>query len=86
MQVNHFKARIELILKERGWSVAELARRLGKSQQRIYDIIQRGDPKTSTLRDFASVLDVQPEELLEEVTPEEYGEAFVPKFNPAAGS
>lgn len=83
MQVNHFKARVELILKKKGWSVAELARRLDKSQQRIYDIIQRGDPKASTLRDFAEVLEVSPEDLLEEVTPEEYGEAFVPKFDPA---
>lgn len=81
VKVNHFRARMEIILRKKGWSVTELARRLGKSQQRIYDVIQRGDPKASILRDFAVALGVSPDELLEEVTSEEYGEAFVPTFN-----
>lgn len=80
-EVNHFRARVEIILRAKGWSIAELARQLGKSQQRVYDVIQRGDPKASLLRDFAAALHVSPESLLEEVTPEEYGEAFVPTFS-----
>jgi len=79
-QVNHFRARIELVLHEKGWSMRELARQLGKSQQRIRDIIQRGDPKASVLKEFAEALDVAPEDLLEEVTESEYGETFIPTF------
>lgn len=78
--VNHFRARIEILLRDKGWSMRELARQLGKSQQRTRDIIQRGDPKASVLREFADALGVLPEELLEEVSTEEYGEAFMPTF------
>lgn len=77
---NHFRARVEILLKEKGWSFRELARKLGKSAPRIRDIVERGDPKASTLREIAEALGVAPEDLLEEVTPEEYGEAFLPTF------
>jgi lambda repressor-like predicted transcriptional regulator len=79
-QVNHFRARVEILLRDRGWSMRELARQMNKSQQRTRDIIQRGDPKTSVLKEFADALDVAPEDLLEEVSTEEYGEAFMPTF------
>jgi len=78
--VNHFRARVEILLHERGWSMRELGRAIGKSQQRTRDIIQRGDPKASVLKEFADALGVAPEDLLEEVTPEEYGEKFMPTF------
>ncbi len=80
---NHFRARVQIILRDRGWSFNELARRLGKSPPRINDIVRRGDPKTSVLKEFAEILGVTLEEILEEVTPDEYGEAFMPTFEDA---
>lgn len=83
-RTNHFRARIEIILKERGWSFRELGRQLGKSPPRVRDIVERGDPKASILKEFAEALGVSPEDLLEEVTPSEYGKKFLPTFNDAA--
>lgn len=80
MAVNHFRARVEIILREKGWTTLELARALGKSRQRTKDIINRGDPKTSVLKEFSDALGVEIETLMTEVTPEEYGEKFIPSF------
>jgi len=81
MAVNHFRARVAIVLREKGWSFRELARRLGKSPPRIQDIVDRGDPKASVLREIAEALGVTPESLLEEVSEEEYGKAFLPTFD-----
>ena len=80
-EINHFRARVEILIKKKGWTLTEFARRLGKSHQRIRWLMNRGDPKTSVLKEFADALKVSPEELLEEVTIEEYGDAFLPKFD-----
>ena len=79
-RVNHFRARLEIVLREKGWSFRELGRQIGKSPGSVKDIVDRGDPKASVLKQFADALDVSPEDLLEEVTTEEYGEAFLPVF------
>lgn len=79
--VNHFRARVEILLRERGWSFRELGRQIDKSPQALKDIVDRGDPKASTLKMIADALDVSPDDLLQEVTPEEYGEAFLPVLN-----
>lgn len=78
--VNHFRARVEILLSQRGWSVRDLAQAVGKSRQRTMDIIQRGDPKASVLKEFAEVLEVAPKDLLKEVSPAEYGKNFLPIF------
>jgi len=77
-KINHFKARVEIVLRQRGWSYRELARRLDKSPPRLQDILERGDPKMTLLQEIAKVLGVPPKYLLEEVTVEEYGKAFLP--------
>jgi len=79
-RVNHFRARLEIILRDKGWSFRELGRQLDKSPGSVKDIVDRGDPKASTLKAFAEALDVAPEDLLEEVTADEYGETFLPVF------
>lgn len=85
-KTNHFRARIMIILRQRGWSFNEFARQLDKTPQRVRDVVWRGDPKTSVLREYAEALGVAPEELLEEVTSEEYGEAFLPTFDEENGT
>lgn len=79
-KTNHFRARILIILRQRGWSFNEFARQLGKTTPRVRDVVMRGDPKTSVLKEYAEALGVAPEELMEEVTPEEYGEVMLPTF------
>jgi len=80
-KVNQFKARVELLCKKRGWTLRELARQMDKSPQGLHDVLQRGDPKASLLREFGQVLDVGPDELLEDVSPAEYGEEFMPTMD-----
>ena len=79
--VNHFRARLEILLRARGWTFTELGRQVKKSPQAVKDILDRGDPKASTLKMFADALDVSSDDLLEEVTAEEYGEAMLPVFS-----
>jgi len=80
-KVNHFKARVELLCKRRGLTLREIAERVGKTPQGFHDILQRGDPKASLLRDICSALHVGTDEILEEVSPDEYGEAFMPTMD-----
>ena len=77
-QVNHFRARIEILIRGKGWSFRDLAKAMGRSPQSLRYIINAGDPKRSVLESMATALDVTPDDLLEEVTTEEYGEAFLP--------
>jgi len=77
-QINHFRARIEIYLRQKGWSFRDLAKAMGRSPQSLRYIINAGDPKVSVLESMAGALDVTPDDLLEEVTTEEYGEAFLP--------
>ncbi len=79
-RINHFKARFGILLRKRGWSLTELSRHMGRSQPNIRYIVEKGNPKMSTLKEFADAFDVTSEELLEEVTVEEYGEAMLPTF------
>ena len=76
--INHFRARIVLLLRERNWSFSELGRRIGRSPQNIYNIIEQGNPRASVLKEIADVLEVTTDVLLDNVTPDEYGEALMP--------
>lgn len=77
-KVNQFKARLSIILREKGWSYADLAKAVGKSRQSLRYTVEGGNPKTSTLRLLAAALDVGMDVLLTDVSVEEYGEAFLP--------
>lgn len=79
-QINHFRARVEIAVSEKDSTLAELARGLNKSQTALNRILDRGNPKTSVLREIAEVLEIDPAELLEEVTLAEYGEISIPRL------
>jgi len=77
--VNHIKARIEVECQKLGVTMAEIARRTGRSPQALQDILKRGNPTLSTLREIADAMDVEMDVLIKPVTAEEYGEAHLPK-------
>jgi len=58
--------RIETLLNERGWSQAELARRVGVSQQTIWKLISGGSRQSKYLVPIARALRTTPEYLMGE--------------------
>lgn len=76
--INHIKARIEVECRRSSITVSELARRTGRSPQALRDILVRGNPTLSTIREIAAALEVDMEELIRPVTAEEYGAAHIP--------
>ncbi|XAI96281.1 putative peptidase S24-like protein [Microcystis phage Mae-JY29] len=58
--------RIESLLTERGWSQAQLARRIGVSQQTIWKLVNGTSSTTKHLRSIARELDTSEEYLLGE--------------------
>ena len=74
---NQFRARIEVECKRRGWTLGELAKRLGKSPQTLNALLRRGDPKHSTTMEICKALDMTWLDFQANVTPAEYGEAMM---------
>ena len=79
--VNHFKARVFLLMRQQGMTQTEFADALGRSRPYVRKQLEQADPKLSLLQEIADVLACDPNELLKEVTPEEYGAAFMPHFD-----
>ncbi len=73
------RARLQVECARKGWSLSELARRLGKSPQGLQDVLRRGNPKAETLAEIAEALEVSVARLYQPVTPEEYGRTFMPR-------
>ncbi len=61
----HIGYRISRILREKGWSQAELARRSDVTRQAIWNIINGQDPSLALLRRLAAELGVTEADLLE---------------------
>lgn len=78
--INHFKARFLIELEKRDMSIAQVARNVGKSPQHLSQVIDRGDPKSSVLRQLAESIGLETEDLLREVTLEEFGEIMIPRL------
>lgn len=79
MKRNHFKARVQLLLRQRGMTMTDLARVVGKNPQGLRDILQRGNPKLTVLREFSSALRVPITTLIKPVDEQEYGKALMPR-------
>jgi len=78
--INHFRARVEILLNARSMSASDLAAKLGQNRQRVIYQLERGDPKASTLQEYAAALNVDQSELLKQVSFEEYGQEFIPRM------
>jgi len=68
-------ARVELLCAQRGWSMAEFARKLGMTRQGLYALLMRGNPRIGQLQRIACGLEVPVDDLLAQVNPSEYGRA-----------
>ncbi len=78
--INHFRARVEMELARRNMSIAAIARSIRKTPQHVGAVVDRGNPKTSALREIAEAIGVEPGVLLNEVTAQEYGEVMIPRI------
>lgn len=77
--VNHFRARVELLLKQKKMSQAALAKIMGVQPQSLSTILGHGSPRFSTLQKIAAALECAPEDLIKEVSPDEYA-ALMPQM------
>lgn len=75
--VDSFKIRVEVECRKRGLSMTEAARRTGRTPQAFHDILRRGNPTMKTLSEIADAIGCEMEELLRNVTAEEYGRAHL---------
>lgn len=61
----HIGSKVTSLLGERGWSMAELARRVGVTRAAIWNVCQGHDPSLSLLRRIASELGVSESDLID---------------------
>lgn len=52
------KLRIKEAIREQGFTVQEVATRIGKSKQSLHGIIEKGNPTIGTLSDIAKAINV----------------------------
>jgi len=78
-KINNLKARVQILMAERGMDMKELAQRMGVSTQTVYTILGKANPRVDTLTRFAEAFGVDVSVLLEPVTAEEYGNATIPR-------
>lgn len=68
-----FRERVEICLSNIGMSKAELADALDISQPALWQLLDRGAPRVSTLQRLAEALKIPISELLRPVEADEYG-------------
>ena len=78
--VNQMRARVEVLAVENGWSLAEVARRMGIAPQTLQTILARGVITDEMMERLCEAFDVSEREMQREVTPQEYGEIMLPRF------
>lgn len=72
-----FRERVEICLARIGMSKTELSDMLGISQPALWQLLDRGAPRVSTLQRLAKALRIPVSELLRPVGAREYGEAVL---------
>ena len=77
--INHFAARVDIILHEKEMTRADLARALDITPQGLHRILTTGTPRFDTIHKIACALSVASADLLQEVTPDEYA-ALMPRI------
>lgn len=74
---SQLQARLEILCKGRGWSLAALGRAAGMSRQSLNALLARNNPRVNQLKRLADALGIPSEELIREVSPREYGAAML---------
>jgi lambda repressor-like predicted transcriptional regulator len=77
-KINQVRARVEVECAKRGWTIAELGRRCGRSPQAMNDVLSRQNPRLQTIKELADVLGISVADFFKVVTTEEYGRALMP--------
>lgn len=80
-RINYFQASVEAALARKGWRMTDLARAMGVTSPTLWNILNTGRPRESTILRIAAALDVHPDDLVKPLSPEEYGIATIPRFN-----
>jgi lambda repressor-like predicted transcriptional regulator len=78
-EVNNLRARIEVEAARLGWSLAEVARRMGITPTAFGSILRRQTPKDETIDRIAAALEIDRETLLRPVNAKEYGATMMPR-------
>lgn len=60
------KLRIKEAIKEQGFTVQDVATKIGKSKQSLHGIIEKGNPTIGTLSDIAKAINVPIHKLYED--------------------
>jgi lambda repressor-like predicted transcriptional regulator len=82
MSTNKFRARVEVECARRGWTFAELARRLGITPQALHATLGRYAHRRTTIDKIAAAFGLSVDEIETHVTPAEYGEAMMRRREP----
>ena len=77
--VDQLRARLEVERRKQGLTLAQVAERMGRSPGALTEVLRNGNPTLTTINDLAATLGVPSSEILRPVTPEEYGEAMLPR-------
>lgn len=78
-RTNQTRARVEVFAAKRGWSLTEVASRMGISLQGLGSILERDSPTDTTLMKIAVAFECEVKEIAKPVTAAEYGEAMLPR-------
>ena len=79
-QVNHIKARADIMIRERRMSYRTVATRMGVSVQSLSASLSRESVRRTTLSKLALAIGVDLEELTRPVDLSEYAEAMIPRY------
>ncbi len=78
-KTNQTRARVEVLAANRGWSLTEVASRMGISLQGLGSILERDSPTAETIIKIAGAFDCDVTAITKHVTAAEYGEAMLPR-------
>lgn len=87
-EINHFRARVEVMASRRQMSLSDVARALGCTRQALMQALDKGMPTVQRGKLIAcvseealcKVLGITAEELWTDVTVWEYGMTFIPRM------
>jgi transcriptional regulator with XRE-family HTH domain len=79
-KINHLKARVIIEVTRHGWTLKQLAERMGLTKQGLDMILKSRTHKPSTIDRLADALSVDVETINKPVSMADFGRATVPRF------
>lgn len=78
-EINHFRARFEMLANEAGLTLSYIARDMGISTSTLTEALDRGNPTEIYVDRFSDYFKVPRKVWTKKVTPREYGEQMLPR-------